>query len=583
MRKVFSLATALIVLLVGLVLLGWWGSKLSYATVSNHLNELAQDGLVETYTEAFHQRIRSNLRSMAGSALVGLLLFLFLRSRFARGKQGMRLPAAQGSFRADLAQAWKDLWRRTSASHKQFVLLLILVGVALRAILLFQPITYDEAFTFTYYASRPIHVIVSDYSYPNNHILHSMLVKCSTLILGIGKVSLRLPAFIAGVAVMPLFYFFVRAMFNRYIALMTLAMVAASGPLLEYSANARGYSLTWLFFTMALLLGRHFLKTNVLVSAMLIGVVCALGMWAVPTMLYAVVMIYAWLLMSLVAMYDTSLRERIWNWVISLGAFVLLTTLLYLPVILVHGFDQLLHHSTLPERNWKAFTIEHQDRALDLWAHVVDSSSFWLALLGFMGLVHATFISSKFRFLVAGMLLGAVPLVLMQAVVAPPRAWLYTLLIFHLSSGIALFYLLKFVQDKLIPGLGKRSRSVAACLVLLVVFGWPGLQISKLRMAGMPEAHWCAGLVQKNMQPGDKLYTDYPWNAPIEFHLMALGMDRNVLYGPPTPGSRVFVAVGPDYEQTLESVLAHQALAVNAFPPFQLIQDRPRLKIFAAP
>jgi 4-amino-4-deoxy-L-arabinose transferase-like glycosyltransferase len=399
MRKVLTPFNALVAILLVLAGLGWWGSSLSYATVSAHLNNLAQDGVVETYDPAFHGRIQGNLRSMAGVAAVGLLFVIAFRKRMNTTTDPKESGSTSG-VRAGALGVWHDYSKRTSSAHKRFVLLLIIGGAALRAALMFQPITYDEAFTFTYYATRPMHVIVSDYSYPNNHIFHTLLVKLSTVVFGVGKISLRLPAFLAGVAVLPLFYFFVRSMFNRYIALMALAMLAASGPLLEYSACARGYSLTWLFMVMALLLGRHFIKTNSTASAGLIGAVCALGMWTVPTMIYAAIMIHIWLLISLTAKYDNSLRGRIFNLLLSLSIFVVLTVLLYLPVILVHGFDQLLHHSTLPQRDWTEFTLTHQDHALYLWAHIVDSSAAWVGILGFAGVVHATFISSKFRFLV---------------------------------------------------------------------------------------------------------------------------------------------------------------------------------------
>jgi len=569
-------------LLVLLALLGWWGSGLSYASVSTHLNGLAQDGVVETYDQPFHVRIQGNLRSMSGIAAVGVLFLIAFRDRMSPSTPAESSAPSTG-VRAGALGAWRAYAKRTSGVHKRFVLFLIIGGAVLRAMLMVQPITYDEAFTFTYYGTRPLYVIVSDYSYPNNHIFHTLLVKLSTVVFGIGKISLRLPAFLAGVAVLPLFYFFVRAMFNRYIAVMALAMLAASGPLLEYSACARGYSLTWLFMVMALLLGRHFIKTKSGAAAALIGAVCAFGMWTVPTMIYIAIMIYLWLLISLTAKYDNSLRSRIWDLVLSLSVFIVLTTLLYLPVILVHGFDQLLHHNTMPERNWKVFCLTHQDQALYLWAHIVDSSAAWVAILGFAGMVHATFISSKFRFLVVSTILGAVPLVLMQAAVAPPRAWLQLLFIFHLSSAIALFYLLKFIQEKVWSGFGKRQRTAVVSILLFVGFAVPGYRISKVRLAGMPEAETSAQFLQRTLLPGEKLLIDYPWDSPVEFHLMALGVDRAVIYGRPSPTGLTYVVVGPDYDQTLESVLLNHELAKEAFSRFDLVQDQRRLRIFAAP
>lgn len=569
-----------LLLLAGLTAMGWWGSHLGYAEVAAHLNGHAPDGVVETYTPAFHGNVTGNLRMLAGicATLTAVLLLFRLR---------MKAPLAAiqegGGMRADIAQAWKELLQQTSRSHARMVLFLLFVGIVLRALLLWEPITYDEAFTYTYYASRPLHVIVSDYSYPNNHILHTVLVKLFTKVFGLGLVSLRLPAFLAGVAALPAFYLFVRAMFNRYIALLALAMACASGPLLDYSASARGYSLTWFFMVLALLLGRYFMKKDRTAAAVLLGVCCALGMWAIPSFAYIAGMVYIWLVISLMVRYEDSLNGRLLNVLVSGCVFLAATVLLYLPVILVHGVDQIVSHDTHGSTDRADFDRTHQDRAFELWALLVDTSALWIVGLGIVALLYAAYTSSKYRALLIGLLFGAVPLVIFQAVVAPPRVWLYSVFIFHIGSAIAVYYLLKFVQERFWPGGGKRQRTALASAVLLVVFGWTGLRVERLGQGGMAEARSCAQEAVNRLKPGDKLYTQYPWDSPIEFHLLAMGGERDLMYGPCAQGHQMLVAVGPDYDQTLEGVLNHHHVPPDAHGALHLIQDSPRLKIFAAP
>jgi 4-amino-4-deoxy-L-arabinose transferase-like glycosyltransferase len=461
------------------------------------------------------------------------------------------------------------------------VLLFLVVGVVLRAVLLWRPITYDEAFTYTYYASRPLHVIVSDYSYPNNHIFHTILVKLFTKVFGVGLISLRLPAFLAGVVALPVFYLFVRAMFNRYIALLAMAMACASGPLLGYSACARGYSLTWLFMVLALLLGRDLVKKDRTTAAVLLGICCALGMWTIPSFAYIAGMIHIWLVVSLMSRYEDSLNGRLLNVVLSGCVFVAVTFLFYLPVILVHGVGQIIAHDTYGITARDVFYRTHQDRALELWAMLVDSTALWIVLLGIVGLLYSAYTSSKYRALLLGLFFGAVPLVIFQAVVAPPRVWLYSVFIFHIGSAIAVYYLLKFVQDRLLPEGGKRQRTAVASVVLLVIFGWTGLR--EQGQGGMPEAEVCAREAVNTLKAGDKLYAQFPWDSPIEFHLLAMGADRRLMYGECKPGHTILAAVGPESDQTLTSVLAQNRVPPGAVASFRLIQDSPRLKIFAAP
>ena len=484
-------------------------------------------------------------------------------------------------FRADVRDVFDRYGERTSAPHKRFVMLLILIGTALRAWMLFAPITYDEAFAYIAFVARPVGVIMSDYSHPTNHVLYTLLAKVSTGIFGTGTVAMRLPAFIAGVLTLPLFYLFVRGMFNRYIALMALALVASSGGLIEYSALARGYSISWLCMAAALVLGRHFINENNPVTAVLIGLVCALGAWSVPAMVLIAAMVHIWLFLALLFKYDQSLRARLRNLLLSAVVFILVALLLYLPVVMVHGVDQLFHHAVLPEHSWKKFATHHADQALELWVYFTDTSAAWVALLGFAGLFHATYISSKFRMLVMGMALGAVPLVMLLSDVGPPRIWLFTLYIFHLSSAIALFYLLKFVQDKLLPGFGKRVRTAGACLILLLL-AWPAMREVRQRVPRYPEAAWAAHLLARTLEPGDHVLADARWEAPLAFHLLAEDVAGGVMGGAPTTGHVGYFAVDNESPEPMSLVLRYHELDPAQFPDPTMVEEWERMGIFAA-
>jgi len=463
------------------------------------------------------------------------------------------------------------------------VLLIVLVGIALRAYLLGRPVGQEEAFAFVEFAVRPFGELISDFAHPSNHILHTLLTKWSTDLFGVGLISLRLPAFIAGVLVMPLFYLFVRGMFNRYIALLTLALIAGSGPLIEYSAIARGYSMTWLCLVLALVLGRHMIKTNSAFSATLIGVVLALGMWTMPSMIYPALMVLFWLFISLTIKYGDTLRQRLVMLLLSLCVFIFLTALLYMPVVRAHGIDQIIHHPTVPYLGWWKFKREHWDMAFELWAYLVDGAATWVAILGLLGFVQAAFVSSKYRALGFALALGAIPLVVILRQVVPPEQWLYTLFFFHLGMGISLFYLLKFIQEKVFPGLGKRVRTMVAALVLLALFAFLGMPAIQDRNEGVPQAKRAVTFAKAQLEPGDKLYSMFPLDGPIEFYLRAGGMDTGFLSGSPSPSGKVLVIVSPENEQTPDDVLQHFGQDTAQWPELEMVQEWPGMRIFAAP
>ncbi len=492
-------------------------------------------------------------------------------------------PGAWATFRADLRKGLQKLQGRTSASHKRFVALVILVGAALRLSQMGLGVIHDEAFTYVAYAEKPVGFILSNFASPNNHILHTLLVKLSTALFGVHLWSLRLPALLAGILVMPLFYVFVRLMFNRYIALLSLSFVAASGALIEYSALARGYSLTWLFMLCALLAGRHFAKSNNLVSALLVALFNALGMWSVTTMIYSVIACYVWLFLYLATSYDSSLRKRNVRLLISLLSFVLITSMLYAPVIIVHSVDQLFQHPAVGENTWANFIASHQDKTFELWAYFTDTAATWISIAGMAGLAYAAYISSKYRLLLVSLIVGAVPLVVAQALIGPPRVWTYVLFNLHLSSGIAIFYLLKLIQERMLPKLSKRVRTVAASCIVLVGMGWLGLAGMKDRLERFPDvrnaAEWFNGL----LQPGDRILVSTPQDAPFEFYLAVQGIDRNVLGRDHPASGRTYVLVGPGDGQTLSTVLDvtdHRGASLGSFVK---VKDWKWLEIFAAP
>ena len=489
-------------------------------------------------------------------------------------------PGAITSWRSDLREGFHTLWRRTSRTHKRMVLVLIALGALLRIVLLKEAVIYEEAFTFTYYATRPVGVIVSDYSYPNNHIFHTLLVKLSTSLFGVGQVQLRLPALLAGVAALPLYYLFVRAMFNRYIAMMALALVASSGALIEYSALARGYSIAWLCMMISLLLGRHFAKRNSSVSAILLAVVNAVGLWSVPVMIYATVAVYIWLGFYLMTKYDSTLNKRVQRLLLSVVIFVVLALLLYAPVVMVHGIGQLFHHPSMGDNTWETFLATHQDRSFDLWAYFTETSSSWLALLGLVGVLAAIYITSKYRMLIFALVLGSVPIVLLQHIVGPPSAWTYSLFIFQLGPAIALFYLLKLVQDRLIAAFTKRMRTLLASAVIFVIFGTQALRViptgsNGSRMPGLPRP------LRPRSPSRDRVIAEFPWEAPLEFYLMARHIDRGVMSRDLSPGGQLFIVVSPADGQTPGSVLLHNKQEGDHASQARKIQDWRRLEIYA--
>lgn len=130
--------------------------------------------------------------------------------------------------------------------------------------------------------SSALGVAISNYDLPNNHLFHTLLVKVSTQIFGNHLWSLRLPAFVAGVALVPVTAGLVARLANRHAGLIAAALVAGSAPLISFSVRARGYKIVGLAFLVLVWLGHRIMDSDgSLVLWIGFAVTAVIGIWTV--------------------------------------------------------------------------------------------------------------------------------------------------------------------------------------------------------------------------------------------------------------------------------------------------------------
>ncbi|MCB9852092.1 MAG: glycosyltransferase family 39 protein [Phycisphaerales bacterium] len=104
------------------------------------------------------------------------------------------------------------------------------------------PITYDEAYTFLQFARKHTGDILSDYEYPNNHILHTIAVRMTTRWFGDSLFAIRLPAVLGGIALLGGVVALSRR-FDEPVRSAWPVCVAFLPVVMQYNTLARGYSL----------------------------------------------------------------------------------------------------------------------------------------------------------------------------------------------------------------------------------------------------------------------------------------------------------------------------------------------------
>lgn len=303
-----------------------------FSTIRTILDSFSQDGTADAYSNAVHERLRqvslfSGLVCIALAVFTGLIPVRLIAQLLNRIRFRER---SQTSLRA-LRVLVHDI--------KSPLIWLTLIGGLLRWFHLFQPIRFDEAFSYLWYARYPWFVGITRYDDPNNHVFHTLLMHISTQLFGNGEWVIRLPAFFAGCAAIPATLLAGRATAGRLTGIAAAMLVAASSVMIEYSVLGRGYSLTCTLTMINLICSARILKRQTDWAWVLLIISSTVGMWTIPIMAYANILTWGWLGIRgfTTSRWHTHRREFLLSWMLAASTVCLGTLLLYSPVLALSG------------------------------------------------------------------------------------------------------------------------------------------------------------------------------------------------------------------------------------------------------
>jgi hypothetical protein len=403
-RKLFfilSKITLVGILLVGLLLI--WASFQSFESLSFLLNHLASDGNFESFTLSIYQTLKLPL-ALGGAVLACLAGFILLSWEKTKSWiQGFPTQAKSfitmlgedtRSFIEDARRAMKSLgWGGIAILGG-----LMLIALVMRLGNLDLPLSHDEAYTYTAFASKSIGHIVSDYHLPNNHVFLSILIHITTRLLGDHLWAIRLPTIVAGALMVPATYWFAKRLYSRETAFLSAALVAIFPVLIKYSVYARGYTFICLITLLILALGDYVRVKENRFAWLLIVIFSALGFFTIPVMLFPFGALYIWLLVSFaigdIRSYESKL-VFLKYWVISGFSAAFITVVLYLPII-INNSDRFFGNGFIAPLDWDIFPITTWTRLRNTWIEWTDSIPLWIAILGVFGVFTALVLHKKF-------------------------------------------------------------------------------------------------------------------------------------------------------------------------------------------
>ena len=433
------------------------------------------------------------------------------------------------------------------------VAIVSLAALALRLVFVNQPMRYDEALTFTEFASRPLYYALSYYPDPNNHLLNTLLVHAAWSGLGNQPWVLRLPALLAGVLLVPATYGLTRVLYpsRPTTAVLAAALVGASSYLIEYSTNSRGYTLQALCFVVMLALVELALRRQSASALLLAGVVGALGVYALPTMVYGIAVAAAWFVLR-------ARGARHWPRLVVAGAVLaLIALLLYLPALLISGPEALAG-------NRFVVPLGAADLAQQLPSSLGRTGAFWnrdlpvaFSALLVLGFVASVVIDGRERRLSIGLVAMAVCLVLVLAQRVAPfeRVWLFLLPLYCVVAVDGVVRLVQLTPAAVpragadavarVEWLGVVAAGAVMAIMAVAVVG-SGSILASPETGAFPDAEGVARALRGELQPGDALVTQVPASLPeLQYYFPRMGLSTEALGRDPSRAARLFVLASP--------------------------------------
>ena len=446
-----------------------------------------------------------------------------------------------------------------------------------------QPMRYDESVTYLNFASQPWETAIGSYTYPNNHVFHTLLVKAFASLLGNAPWVLRLPAFAAGVAMIPMAYAVGRRVFGSAAAHIGAALVAASGALVLYSTNARGYTIVCLA---TLILADLLLRLRERPSATLwiaTVLVMALGAWTIPVMLFPAGGLALWFALSALADDTSARRGDLARFALAIIATTVLAVLLYAPIIAGDGWTALAGNSFVRASAWRVFFSQLSLSITSLrasWTVGYPVAIGALAgALAIVGLIHERK-TSGIRVSIAGSVYVWCAFVLLVTHRAPfPRVWLFLLAPVALFAGHGLIRLASVrseLEQRVVPRAGELSVALAIGLAIVVLVSG---DIEKSRDTGtLRDADRIAQALSRALRPGDRVFAPLPSNAPLAYAFLRAGVDTAYLSTVPRDSSGAYLIVNTAEGFTLNTRLSDPLL--RRFRKARLMARYPSAEVY---
>jgi len=534
------------------------------------LDRLASDGNLESFTYDIYHQI--NIFSIFLGVSLSILALYLIIFRDPSKKLIGRFLGRVHDFLSHLKQDIPIAIHALIPSRDGVLPLLIVLGITIlgtffRFAYLWRPMGHDETYTFMAFAYRGLKVVITDYHLPNNHVFHTILVNLFYQLFGDSPAVIRLPAFIAGIMIIPATYIVAHKFYDWKIGILAASIVASLPVMIDYSTTARGYTIITLFSLILIAIADYIKDHKNIVAWIMLVLFSSLGLYTNPTMIYPIGMTFTWLILSwMIGDLNPDYRKRFIQYLLlSFIGIGIITGLLYLPILLTSGLQSIIGNEVVETLSWSDFSQSLLPRVRNTWQEWNRNIPLGISWLAMIGLFASFFVPKRTRsnrvpLILAGFLWIATAL-LIQRVAPWPRIWLFLLPFFVIWISAGLIGLILMVGEKY-----PRSKvfAWAAVGILVIIPLAAGLvrngahYSEKLHAKG--EVEQVADFLEDYLRAGDVVVVTSPDTIVLKYYLLRNNLDKE--YTELEKGkevSRSIVVVNQALNQTLESVLERRS------------------------
>jgi hypothetical protein len=419
------------------------------------------------------------------------------------------------------------------------------IGLTIRGYFLAQPMRFDEAFTFLHFINRGFFQQFV-YSHPNNQVFHTLLVRASVAVFGGDPVAIRLPAFGAGVLVIPTSFLLARLLLKGRGGFLTSALVAVFPFLVTYDTMARGYSLIVLFALWLAILGLRFSLNPSTATCFLMSLISALGLLTIPTFLLPAAGIILWVGI-LMLLRKIGFQDVCRLLVLPFGLMtILLTGLFYAPTIVVSkGIYNIVGNAFVAGTSWDSFLNRLPLHCSETFAYFIRNVPNVMLLSMLILVISGTFAAAQKQnwgllIFLPTLVIGAAITLFSNHNIPYPRTWIFFLPFLFILVDAGWVEL----TDLMPP-----SFSLLPCCALFIISSfWALILMNHDVISSYPdtskfkEAQVVAEFLSATMTNDDAFSGRCPTDEIVKHYLWRKGIDA---IEEPASSQRQFIVVEP--------------------------------------